>query len=404
MLSVILFLFSVLVSGLCSSIETAIISLNPLNTLHGNQKRLTYLYQLKERIIASCLVGNNFSIVTGTIIMANFIYSVDSIFLQILLFISEILIFFIMAEMIPKLISQKLYLPILQYGHYPILIFYYMSLPISFIFLYLSQIIIKIAGIHPKMHREDIFYFLGLHTAENKKVRGLMNFNVTTSKEVMTPLGQIISLSEEQTLQDLLPLMEQYQYVRYPIYKDRTDNITGYVHVCDLVKMTPHGKLIKKIHEAHFISEFISCEAILAFMGKMKTPIVFVINEFSSIIGLVTLDNLAEELVGTIPKDIISTETKIIPHKKDSHTYILSGTLGIDEFNLYCNLSIKKEGFETIAGFLIKHTVHIPHTGQTILTSFGLFIIQKASKTTIHKIKFIKITESSYSPNTKKHK
>ena len=383
--------FCILGIAFFSGSETAMLGLNPLNVVMGDRFKLYKLYKQKEAIISTCLIAHSACIVTSTLLLANMLENPTTSLEKITNIIIDLIFFFgifIFGEVLPKTLAKKFDFITLQYLFYPIYICYLVFFPINWVLLTFSNLLFKFLPQENILNREDIFHFLSYHLRAHDITSGLMSIGTTSAKEIMIPISQIYSLQKHSTVNDFMTLMETTSYSRYPIFDERGDNIIGYVQVTDLINANMKDLLVKYLRSGTYIPEHLPADKLLYLMQSKNTPMVFVINEFGSIIGLVTIENLAEEIVGNIDHQLQPLNKEII--HKHKNQYILLGSLDIDDFNDYFKKRIDKDGFETLAGYLMKQTDSIPQNNEIIKTNIGIFKILKADNKHIQKILFSK--------------
>lgn len=395
-------LFMLIGSAFFSGVETALLGLGPLNLIRGDQKRLYRLYLRKDRLISACLIGNNLTIVAATLALDSMLPEDGSIALKILAFFIQVGVFFFLAEALPKTVLRRLDLWVLQV-FYPLLRFFDVVFwPLSSAFLGFTSLLFKLLPDERGLRREDLFHFIGsqFQDEHSQFTRSIMSLGQTTAREVMIPLPEIYSLEAGMTLKQAQVVLEETSYSRYPVYQERGDNITGYVQVSDFLDLRGSSRIDKVVKPPVFVPETLPADQLLIKMQNEKLPIVFVVNEYGSVAGLVTLENIAEELVGEIvsneqaqeapdiiPADQITTAAAYHGDIKisDDH-FLLDGNLDIDDFCSHFSVSVDKQGFETITGYLAYHLGRIPEQGERIETETGIFQITEADERTIHQI------------------
>ena len=371
-----------------SGIETATFGLGPLNLVRGDKKKLFKLYYSKNEIISTCLIGNNISIVAATILVDSLISSEGKPWATSIAIAFEILLFFVLAEAMPKTIFHKLDFKVLQSSYYLIYFFYFLFWPLSKLFLFITNTFLKFFPTQNKLRKEDIFHFLSANMHEQDITKRLSKLSTIQVKTVMTPINQAKSLDKNSTVKDFIEILDKTAFSRYPVYEVRGDLIIGYVDSSHLLKAGREEKIENYLQKPQYVSEYLSIDRMLFKMQEEKFSMAFVVSEFGSVIGLLTLENLAEELVG----DIFSEERFEIPEiqksKEDKTAYKLSGFLDIDDFNEYFDQNIKKDGFETLAGCIMKKTLTIPKVHEEIQFPFGIFKILEGDSRTIQTILF----------------
>ena len=392
-IEILLLIFFILTSFFFSGVETAILGLGPLNLVRGDKKKLFKLYYSKNRIISTCLIGNNISIVAATILVASIASYIGKTWAMTIALTFEILLFFILTEAMPKTIFHRLDFKILQSSYWLIRFFDLLFLPLSQLFIYITNRLLRFFPAQDKLKKEDVFHFLSAHMHEQDITKGLSKLGAIQVKEVMTPINQIQSLDKSSLVKDFVELLEETSFSRYPVYELRGDMIIGYVESAHLLKASKEEKIENYLQYPQYVSEYLPIDRMLFKMQDEKFPIAFVVSEFGSIIGLVTLENLAEELVGDIFNEEQFELPEIQKSKKDKNVYRLSGFLDIDDFNEYFNQNIKKDGFETLAGCIMKKTLTIPNKQEEIQFPFGVFKILEGDSKMIKKVLFRPIND-----------
>ena len=386
-----LLLFCVVACMFFAGVETAMFGVGPLSLVRGDRKKLYWLYSHKERIVMTCLIGNNITIVGASILIEHLAVSTEKIWTIIIALGSEIIILFLFAEVLPKIIAQQLRFKVLEMLYYPINMFYYLFIPFSKIFSSLTNFLSGFLSISEKLKREDIFHFLSTQMHEQDITKGLMRLRTTHAREIMTPLNEIYSIRKKGSVAEVVDLLHQTSYSRYPVYEERGDQITDYITISDLLTSYKNDKILNFVQKAEYVPEFLPVDQLLSRMQKNKIPIIFVVSELGSVIGLITLEDIAEELVGNIHSEEQPGLPMIKEDKKGKNIFTLSGVLDIDDFNDYFNLNIKKVGFETLSGLLMKKSMNIPQKNEELRFNFGSFKILKGDQKTIKQVQFKKI-------------
>jgi len=383
----------IFLSAIFSGLETAILGLGSLNIVRGDQQKLKKLFNKKQKLLITFLIANNLTIVGSTLTLNSLLItqqSSNNTLYTLFIFTAYIVIFFIVAEVLPKAIFRRLDLWILRYFYYIILLFYYLFFIFTTIFIYFTDIIVKILhgkkDLTKKNKKNDIFYFLGSQILdEDDPITGsLMTLRITKAREIMTPLADIYLLNIHSQIKDSYQVIEETLYTRYPVYENRGDNIIGYIEVYDYFENPPSTYMKQIIHPPIFIPEFLTADEILFKMQNEKIPILFVVNEFGSVIGMITLEDIAEEIVGEIISEEQEKEELYI--EKKGNNYILDGNLDIDDFNKYFPINIEKEEFETISGYIQKKTGKILQKNESFTDKRINFIIKEADSKVIYKV------------------
>jgi len=217
-------------------------------------------------------------------------------------------------------------------------------------------------------------------------VSGILSFKDLTAYEIMTPTIDIVSVELKTSFKNLVQLIESTRYSRIPVFDKRVDNIVGYVYYRDIISK----KNIKTIQEIMRPAQYVpSTKNIFDLFMEMKNDnisIVFVVNEYGAVVGMVSDEDIAEKIVGEI-HTLDHGEDELIMKTSDRE-YILSGDLDIDHFKKIFMLDIEKKGFETIAGFMMYQLGYIPQKGESVKYGKYSFVVDSITDRSITKVMF----------------
>ena len=201
--------------------------------------------------------------------------------------------------------------------------------------------------------------------AEHALLRSIVGFGDRLVREVMTPRPDIVSIRSDATLADLRVFFREQEYSRIPIYKDDIDNVLGFVFVKDLIKrddLPPTDPVTAMARPAHFVPETKRVPELLKEFQHSQIQIAVVVDEYGGTAGLVTLEDLLEELVGEI-RDEYDVESEPISQESDD-TFLVSGKVGVDQVSERLDIAIEGEGFETFGGYLLSRLGRVPGAGE----------------------------------------
>jgi len=182
---------------------------------------------------------------------------------------------------------------------------------------------------------------------------------------VMTPRPDIIAISQEASLGDLRAMFREEQYSRVPVYGESLDNIVGIVFVKDLVALPPGAEppITTMMRSAYFVPESKRVSELLKEMQRRQAQMAIVVDEYGGTAGLVTVEDLLEEIVGEI-RDEYDVESETVTEEAPG-TFVFSGKVSVDEVRDRLGIEIEREGFETVGGFLLSHLGRMPYLGET---------------------------------------
>ena len=200
---------------------------------------------------------------------------------------------------------------------------------------------------------------------ERALLQSIVDFGDTLVREVMTPRPDIVAIRSDATVTDLRALLAEEEYSRIPVYEGSLDHVVGFVYVKDLVRRDLPGsvRIAELVRPAFFIPETKRVAELLKDFQRQQVQSAIVVDEYGGTAGLVTLEDLIEEIVGEI-RDEYDVELEPIVEESDG-TYVLSGKVDIHEMIEKLDVEIEREGFETVGGFVLSHLGRVPAPGET---------------------------------------
>ena len=202
--------------------------------------------------------------------------------------------------------------------------------------------------------------------AESRELlKSVVDFTETVVREVMTPRPDIIAIRQDATLTDLRTVFREEQYSRIPVYRDSLDNIAGIVFVKDLVALPPGTEppMTTLMRSAYFVPESKRVSELLKEMQRRQAQMAIVVDEYGGTAGLVTVEDLLEEIVGEI-RDEYDVESETVSEESPG-VFVFSGKVSVYEMGVRLGVDIEREGFETVGGFLLSHLGRMPYVGET---------------------------------------
>ncbi len=224
---------------------------------------------------------------------------------------------------------------------------------------------------------------------ENRLLRSVVNFGETLVREVMTPRPDIVAIQADATIDDLRRLVREQEYSRLPVYSDNLDNIVGLIVVKDLIQMTadPDGtrKVSEMMRASAFVPETKRVVDLLREFQQGRVQLSIVVDEYGGTAGLVTVEDVVEELVGEIRDEYDNEGDPIVREADDS--FVFSAKVGIGEVTERLGLEIEEGAFETVGGFVLSRVGRVPAVGERFEFE-GLDVeILEAERRRIHKVR-----------------
>jgi putative hemolysin len=218
-------------------------------------------------------------------------------------------------------------------------------------------------------------------------LQSVVDFTETIVREVMTPRPDIIAISADATLQELRELFREEQYSRIPVYRENLDNIVGIVFVKDLVALPPTAEppMTTLMRSAFMVPESKRVSELLKEMQRRQAQMAVVVDEYGGTAGLVTVEDLLEEIVGEI-RDEYDVESETVTDEGNG-TFVFSGKVSVDEVRDRLGVEIEREGFETLGGYLLSHLGRMPYVGETFTIGELWFEVVEVERRRITKVR-----------------
>jgi CBS domain containing-hemolysin-like protein len=227
------------------------------------------------------------------------------------------------------------------------------------------------------------------HGDERRMLQSIVGFGEILAREVMTPRPDIVAIKADKTVAALRALFREQQYSRYPVFNENLDNIAGFVLAKDLLlveeaNMDEH-LVSTLIRPATFVPETKRVPDLLKEFQKGQLQLAIVVDEYGGTAGLVTIEDLLEEIVGEI-RDEYDVETEPIVDEGQG-VFVVSGKVDVDEVADRLGVDIEREGFETVGGYLLSHLGRVPGVGETFEVDDLTVEVLEAERRRIHKVR-----------------
>lgn len=413
-IKLVLLFFLFILSAFFSGSEVALFSLNRRtlkSNLKGNSVTGRYLQLLLEhprRLLVTILIGNTVVNVAASILGVTLALEAAAYYnwprdivltIQIVLVTIFIIIF---GELTPKVWANK----------NPLRVARIVSLPLYWINILLYPVaetlteIIKSAvsrmsfdksksAISPEELTElaDLSHERGaIIEEEHGLISSIVSFRTVAVHEVMTPRVDIIALSSDTGFDEILETISQTGHSRLPLYRNGLDDIIGIVYAKDLLPYIQNPDLRRQFspekiaRKALFIPRTKLVSTLMQELQEKKMHISIVVDEYGGTAGLITLEDMIEEIIGEIRDEYDKEENPV--NKVDDRSFMVLGKLSIDDLNELLNTNIKPENedFETVAGMVLNHAGHIPKEGYSFELENHRFTVKEVLKKRIMKV------------------
>jgi CBS domain containing-hemolysin-like protein len=244
-----------------------------------------------------------------------------------------------------------------------------------------------------------------LDKEEQEMIHSIFEFGETAVREVMIPRIDMICVEIGTGRDELLRLITTAGHTRIPLYEGNVDTIRGIIHAKDLIKSMSQSSdridLLSIARKPYFIPETKKIDDLLREFQKKKMHMAIVVDEYGGTSGLVTLEDLLEEIVGDI-QDEFDLEEPLFS-QIDSYTYAVDAGINIDDLNEMLKVNLPSDGFETLAGFIFNQMGKVPEEGERFQYHDLTFIIEKVTKQRITRVRILRRKEPHIGSNEKGH-
>ena len=407
-------LFLLIASGLISGAEVAFFSLTKEH-LESEKEKISRqmeitkkLLKQPKRLLATILITNNFiniAIVLLFALIGEILFS--SIENQLLILLIEIgLITFLIlffGEILPKVYANRNALKFSKTMAFPIYfidryLLFFITLPMSKVTRFMES---RLLQKNNEFSIDKISQALELTaeeetTKEEQRIlKGIVNFGNTDTKQVMCPRIDLFALSQEMDLETIINQILQRGFSRVPVYQETIDNVIGILYTKDLLPYLdrPNFKWQKLLKPPFYVPENKKLDDLLKEFQNKKIHLAVVVDEYGGTSGVITLEDVIEEIVGDISDEFDDEE--LIYSKLDNRTYVFDAKINLKDFYKVIEID-EDEGFEkakgeseSLAGFILELSQAFPKIGQVVLYNSYQFIIESVDRKRIKRVKVI---------------
>lgn len=417
----ILFVVCLMLSAFFSSAETAFFALSPLRLKkledEGDVRAAEILKVLadKQKMLITLLMGNTLVNVASTAIATSFFidYLPKSRLTELIgvgptvsVAVSSVImtvVLLVFGEITPKTVAI--------FGAYgysravvkPLRLFMFVLSPFSSMTIwFISRFFPRYAdwnshlGSSTSMEEIDSYFTLGeevgiIERDEKEMISSVFEFGDTLVREVMVPRPDIIAMPISIGLEDLLKFIREDGHSRFPVYDGNIDKVVGILYVKDiLIKLTEiqvNYDLFKLLRPPFFVPETKKLNDLLSEFQKRKQHLAMVVDEYGGISGLVTIEDLLEEIVGEIV-DEYDLEEQAPMNRIDEHVYSIDARYSISDLEAELNCELEYEDSETVGGFVLEKMGRIPQRGESFVEPQGVFQVTEIKGNRILRVKF----------------
>ena len=399
--NIIITLLALLFSAFFSGYEIAFLSGNKLKVELDRKQGRRYAIVMErfllnpEKLISSILMGNNVAIVIYGIAIAKILdpliatYITDSVGgILALDTIVATLIVLVTAEFLPKALSRLNPNGVFASLYWLFIFFYYLFYPLTFITNKLSGSLMGLFGVKSTSEagkllfdKSDLMHLStevstgdseeeNEHSNDMQIFQNALNFSSVKVRECMIPRTEITAVDVMDPIEEMGELFVEQGYSRILVYRENIDDIIGYVHSKDLLRGGEHRSIAELVRTVTYVSEEMSAQTLLAYFTKNRMSIAVVRDEYGGTSGIVTLEDLIEEIFGDIEDELDKEE--FIEKKIADNEYVFSARLEVEEINRKFELDLpESDEYETLAGLIMYYNENIPKEKEVL--NFGKY-------------------------------
>ena len=403
---IIILLVLLALSAFFSSNETALMSVNRIRLRsladEGNKRAamaLDILENQTPKLLSAILIGNNIVNISASSLATTLAYSFGGYMVSIVTLILTVLIL-IFGEITPKnyatINSEKItlrYIPVFRF-------LMTIMTPVIFIINLFSRGVMRLMRVDPDeankaMTEEELRTIVDvshedgvIESDEKEMIYNVFDLGDATAKDIMVPRVHVTFADVASTYDELIDIFREDKFTRLPVYKDSQNNIVGIINMKDLLLYDKDTEFVidNFLRKPHFTYERKSISDLLVEMKDSTFNIAIVLDEYGDMAGLITLEDILEEIVGEIHDEYDEKEDDLV-QKISDREYIIEGSMHLDDVNDHLHTELDSEDYDSLGGFIIEHLDRLPVAGDEVITEEGIrLIVEKLDKNRIEQV------------------
>ncbi|MBN1479559.1 HlyC/CorC family transporter [candidate division KSB1 bacterium] len=407
---IVLFFILLVLSAFFSGSETAYFSLNKLLSQKLKEekslaaKRTLSLLKHPRRLLVTILIGNTLVNVTAASIAALLVMRIAAqigMSTNLAIFINVGIVTFlilVLSEITPKIVAVKNPKSFAKIVSSILWVLYYMLLPISFILDKFMELMTSSFGFkeHEKerlLEVEDFQTLLeigeeqgDLEANEKEMLHSIFEFGDTSVREIMIPRTDVVCVSQDVSIPELVEVIKNKGHTRIPVYRETIDQIQGIINAKDLLSLVSQDNknidIIELARPALYVPESKKIDDLLRLFQKERQHMAIVVDEYGGTSGIVTLEDIIEEIVGEI-RDEYDKETSLY-RKINEETYIVNAKMDIESLNELIDIHIpESDDYETLGGYILEQTGSLPKENDIIRHNDYILKMERVEKNRI---------------------
>jgi putative hemolysin len=398
-----------LAAAFFAGLETGLLSADQLSLYLKKEKKIfyaraaDYLLLKPERLLSTTLIGTNIAVVSAAILLSSHLHHLGLRWVSWLGTLGLSLVLLVFAEIVPKSFFRR-HADTIAVRCAPVLTgFYFLFLPLGLVLNFLVRLVLFRNPRHERKlpkSRDDLRLLVrlgtreyGLDKSEQRVFEDIFDFRDTMAREVMVPIHRHPVCAFAAESRELVEVAQRYGLRFIPVYRERADNIVGYVDMADLLwsqKPPREAKTGDFMRQAVFYPETKKVPKLLLEMNSRRMDLVFLSDEYGAVSGLLTAADIAAEIVGFIPGAQLSGPEKV--KTLEDGSFLIPGTMDIEDLAHDTGVVIRRGQYDTLGGFLCERLGKIPDIGDSFEENNILYEIIDRDERSIKTVKVSKRT------------
>lgn len=411
-----------LLSGFFSSAETALTTVSKIKLRsladEGNRRAADVLDITENhmsKMLSAILIGNNIVNLSASALATTLAYGLGGYMVSIATAILTVAIL-VFGEITPKnaatVKSTQLsltYIPVIR------LLMIVMT-PAIVIINAISHVMLLLMRINPNSKESaltedelrtivDVSHEDGIIESEEKEmIYNVFDLGDARAKDVMVPKVNVTLVSADSSYHDLIEIYRKDKFTRLPVYEETTDNIIGTINMKDLLLISDieNFRVQDVLREAYFTYEYKNISELLVEMRDASLNIAIVLDEYGEPAGIITLEDILEEIVGEIHDEYDENEEDYV-QELNKREYLIEGSINLDDLNDKLSLNLESEEYDSLGGFIIEHLDRLPEVGDTITTDDDIrIVVEKMNKNRVEQAHIYFLSDGADDGSSKK--
>ena len=393
------------VSAFFSSSETAMMAVNKIRVRNladaglSSAQTLMKVLDNQPKMLSAILIGNNIVNISASSLATILVTrAFGDMYVGVGTGILTLLVL-IFGEITPKtsatLYSETMALRFAK----PIYMIMQVLTPVIFIVDKLSQGVLRLLHVDPNKKQDaitedelrtivEVSHEEGVIESDEKKmIYNVFDFGDSVAKDIMVPRIDMTFIDVDATFSEVIEVFREVKYTRYPVYEETTDNVIGIINIKDLLLTENQKKFCIRdyLREPLYTYEFKKTAELMVELRKTQNNIAIVLDEYGATAGLITLEDMLEEIVGEIRDEYDEDEEDLI-RRIGPREYVVEAAMKLDDLNDQLGLDLESEDYDSIGGFIIGLLDHLPEEGEEVTHKTLRFVVDKVDRNRIDKI------------------